>query len=282
MKQSRRFDVIPCTRIVNEWVNDGAMDKLKDKVALITGSDSGIGRAIAIAYAAEGAKVVVTYHSDVEGGERTVGDIKASGGEAICLHLDVSDEASVTDVFDDTIQQYGRIDILVNNAGINGSDVPIADMATDTFDRCMKTNLYGPFFCCREYLRNWKQRAGEGSIIFISSIHEDVNTAGNADYNASKAGIKNFSRSLALELAERNIRVNNIAPGMILTEMNQEAIADEAVRREKERHIPMKRAGTPEDVAHVAVFLASDESGYVTGTTYAVDGGLMIQLGQGA
>ncbi|MFC3200008.1 SDR family NAD(P)-dependent oxidoreductase [Parapedobacter deserti] len=258
------------------------MERLKDNVALITGSDSGIGRAIAIAYAAEGAKVVVTYRSDEEGAKQTVADIKANGGQAIYLHLDVIDEASVTHVFAEAIRQYGQIDILVNNAGVNGNDVPVAEMDTDMFDRCIKTNLYGPFFCCREYLRKRKKSSAEGNIIFISSIHEDVNTAGNADYNASKAGIKNFSRSLALELADKNIRVNNIAPGMILTEMNQEALSDGAVRKAKEQHIPMKRAGKPEDVAHVAVFLASPASGYVTGATYVVDGGLMIHLGQGA
>lgn len=258
------------------------MDRLTNKVALITGSDSGIGRAIAIAYAAEGAKVVVTYRSDEAGGKRTADDIRAAGGEAICHQLDVSDEASVANVFDEAIQRYGQVDILVNNAGVNGSDVPVRDMETDAFDRCLKTNLYGPFFCCREYLRKWNTDSGGGSIIFISSIHEEVNAAGNADYNASKGGLKNFSRSLALELAAKNVRVNNIAPGMILTGMNQEAIDDEAVRKEQERNIPMKRAGRSEEVAQVAVFLASPDSSYVTGVTYAVDGGLMILLGQGA
>src|SRR5690606_20969544 len=113
----------------------------------------------------------------------------------IFLYLDVTDEASVATVFDEIIERYGKVDILVNNAGINGSDVPVANMETDTFDLCLKTNLYGPFFCCREYLRKRGNDSGEGGIIFISSIHEDVNTAGNADYNASKAAIKNFSRS---------------------------------------------------------------------------------------
>lgn len=258
------------------------MDRLKGKVALITGSDSGIGRAIALAYGAEGAKVVVTYRSDEEGGTRTAEEIKAGGSEAMCLYLDVSDESRVAAAFDEIIHHYGQIDILVNNAGVNGSDVPVAEMNTDTFDRCLKTNLYGPFFCCREYLRRRINWDAKGIIIFISSIHEAVNTAGNADYNASKAGIKNFSRSLSLELADKNIRVNNIAPGMILTEMNQEAMENKEVRKEKEQHIPMKRAGMPEDVANVAVFLASPDSGYVTGATYTVDGGLMIQLGQGA
>lgn len=258
------------------------MGRLDNKVALITGSDSGIGRAIALAYGAEGAKVVVTYRSDESGGKRTAEDIRAAGGEAIWLYLDVTDEASVSGVFDKITKQYGGVDLLVNNAGVNGSDVPVAAMETAVFDTCLKTNLYGPFFCCREYLRKRVERPEAGCIIFISSIHEEVNTAGNADYNASKAAIKNFSRSLSLELADQNIRVNNIAPGMILTEMNQEAMENDAVRREKEQHIPMKRAGKPEDVAQVAVFLASADSSYVTGATYAVDGGLMIQLGQGA
>src|SRR5690606_9536551 len=258
------------------------MGRLDNKVALITGSDSGIGRAIALAYGAEGAKVVMTYRSDESGGKRTEEDIKAAGGEAICLYLDVIDEASVSIVFDKIVKQYGRGDVLVNNAGVNGSDVPVAAMETAVFDTCLKTNLYGPFFCCREYLRKRGERSEAGCIIFISSIHEEVNTAGNADYNASKAAIKNFSRSLSLELADQNIRVNNIAPGMILTEMNQEAVENDAIRKEKEQHIPMKRAGKPEDVAQVAVFLASADSSYVTGATYAVDGGLMIQLGQGA
>jgi Dehydrogenases with different specificities (related to short-chain alcohol dehydrogenases) len=258
------------------------MNRLKDKVALVTGSDSGIGRAIALAYGAEGAKVVVTYRSDEEGGTRTAEEIKARGSDVICLYLDVSDETVVASVFEEIIHRYGRIDILVNNAGVNGSNIRVAEMDSETFDRCLKTNLYGPFFCCREYLRRQADPNSDGNIIFISSIHEDVNTAGNADYNASKAAIKNFSRSLALELADKRIRVNNIAPGMILTEMNQEALENERVRKQKEQHIPMKRAGTPEDVANVAVFLASAESGYVTGATYVVDGGLMIQLGQGA
>lgn len=257
-------------------------ERLKDKVALITGSDSGIGRAIAIAYAAEGARVVVTYHTDEAGGKQTVERISDSGGDAICLRLDVTDEKIVAEVFDQIIETYGRLDILVNNAGTNGSGVPVAEMSTSTFDTCLKANLYGSFFCCREYLQRRRDRLTDGNIIFVSSIHEEVNTAGNADYNASKAGLKNFSRSLALELADKNIRVNNIAPGMILTEMNQEAVDDEAVRKEKVQHIPMKRAGKSEDVAHVAVFLASSDSGYVTGATYVVDGGLMINIGQGA
>lgn len=255
--------------------------KLTNKVALITGSDSGIGRAIAIAYAKEGAKVVVTYRSDEEGALKTAEAIRVLGAEVIYLRLDVSIAREIKQAFDQVFTRFGQLDILVNNAGVNGSNIPIAEMDTETFDTCLKVNLYGPFLCCREYLQRRKATEG-GCIIFISSIHEEINTIGNAEYNASKAGLRNLSRSLALEIADKGVRVNNIAPGMILTEMNQEAMENAKVRKEKEQHIPMKRAGKPEDVAGLAVFLASEDSGYVTGATYVVDGGLMINIGQGA
>lgn len=257
------------------------MDKLKDKVALITGSDSGIGRAIALAFAAEGCKVVVTYHSDEKGAKEVADIIARKNGIAIYQPLDVADETNVNDLFKTVIKHYGQIDILVNNAGVNGSNIFVETMDTKVFDRCIKTNLYGPFFCCRAYLQYRKDKS-DGKIIFISSIHEEVITAGNADYNASKGGIKNLSRSLALELAAKGIQVNNIAPGMILTPMNKEAMENEDERRKREQHIPMKRAGRPEEVASLAVFLASSDSDYVTGATFVIDGGLMINVGQGA
>jgi glucose 1-dehydrogenase len=257
------------------------MDKLKGKVALITGSDSGIGRAIALAFAAEGCKVIITYHSDEKSAKKVTDMIAQKGGSAICQQLNVTDEASVNDLFKKATEHYNQIDILVNNAGVNGNNIPVEAMDTKAFDTCIKTNLYGPFFCCREYLQYRKDKQG-GKIIFISSIHEDVVTPGNADYNASKGGVKNFSRSLALELADKGIQVNNIAPGMILTPMNKEAMENDEKRKEKEQHIPMKRAGQPEEVASLALFLASSESDYITGSTFVVDGGLMINLGQGA
>lgn len=258
------------------------MTKLKNKVALVTGSDSGIGKAIAEAYAKEGAKIVVTYHSDEDGAHEAAKGIEKEGGDVIVHKLDVSDEADVKLVFEKIKAHFGGIDILVSNAGVNGSDIPVAEMETKTFDTCIKTNLYGTFFCCREFLRLQDSNDKKGKIIIVSSIHEDVNSKGNADYNASKGGVKNFSRSLALELADKGINVNNIAPGMILTPMNQEAMDDEDVRKEAEQNIPMKRAGQPKDIAGIAVYLASEESDYVTGATFVVDGGLMINLGQGA
>jgi glucose 1-dehydrogenase len=257
------------------------MDKLKGKVALVTGSDSGIGRAIALAFAEEGCKVVITYHSDEKSAKEVTDIVTQKGGSAICRQLNVTDEANVKDLFKKATEHYSQIDILVNNAGVNGNNIPVEAMDTKAFDTCIKTNLYGPFFCSREYLQYRKGKQG-GKIIFISSIHEDVVTPGNADYNASKGGVKNFSRSLALELANRMIQVNNIAPGMILTPMNKEAVENDEERKKKEQHIPMKRAGQPEEVASLALFLASSESDYITGSTFVVDGGLMINLGQGA
>ncbi|GAA4788606.1 SDR family oxidoreductase [Olivibacter ginsenosidimutans] len=258
------------------------MDKLKNKVALITGSDSGIGKAIAEAFAAEGAHIIVTYHSDEESAKKVVAKLKSFGVKVAVYALDVGDEESVQEVFEKASKQLGKIDILVSNAGVNGSNVPVIDMDTKVFDRCLKTNLYGTFFCCREFLR---LRAGNYSgvkIIIVSSIHEEVCTAGNADYNASKGALKNFSKSLALELAPKGVCVNNIAPGMILTRMNQEAVENKEVRQEKEEHIPMKRAGKPEELGPLAVYLASSESDYVTGSTLTIDGALSINLGQGA
>ncbi len=257
------------------------MGKLTGKVALVTGSDSGIGKAIVEAYALEGASVVITYHSDLDSANEVAEKIGGSGGDTMIQKLDVSDEANVKEVFAAVKERFGHIDILVSNAGVNGSNIPVAEMDTETFDKCIKTNLYGAFYCCREYLR-LRNPQRKGKIIIVSSIHEEVNNKGNADYNASKGGVKNFSRSLALELADNGVNVNNIAPGMILTPMNQEAMDDEKVRKEAEENIPMKRAGKPEDLSGLALYLASDDSDYVTGATFVVDGGLMINLGQGA
>ncbi|MCL4641136.1 MULTISPECIES: SDR family NAD(P)-dependent oxidoreductase [Olivibacter] len=258
------------------------MSKLKDKVALITGSDSGIGRAIAEAYASEGAQVIITYHSDRESAKEAEQKIKKLKTKVSTYQLDVSDETSVQSVFGKAVKEFGQIDILVSNAGVNGSNIPVVEMDTETFDTCIKTNLYGAFYCCREFLRLRKNKLKGTKIIIVSSIHEEVCTAGNADYNASKGGVRNFSKSLALELAPKGVCVNNIAPGMILTPMNQQAMDNKKVREEKEQHIPIKRAGKPEEIGPLAVYLASSDSDYVTGTTFTIDGALSINLGQGA
>jgi glucose 1-dehydrogenase len=258
------------------------MKILEGKVALVTGSDSGIGKAIAIEFARQGAKVIVTYHSDDTGAEEVRREAAATGSEAILVKLDVSDEKSVAGAFDEIFSKFGSMDILVNNAGVNGSNIPVAEMPTEVFDKTIKTNLYGTFFCSRRFVQHLKKEKRKGKIINISSVHEEISAAGNADYNASKGGIRNFMRTLALEVAADGIQVNDIAPGMILTPMNQEALDDPKIRAEKESHIPMKRAGRPEEIAKLALFLAGPDSEYITGSTFVMDGGLMQNLGKGA
>jgi len=258
------------------------MKILEKKVALITGSDSGIGRAIAIEFAKNGADVIVSYHSDEEGGNEALERVKEYGGSPSLIQIDVSDEKDVEKKMDGLIKKYGGIDILVNNSGVNGSGIPIDEMDTKTFDRTIKTNLYGTFFCSRKFIQHRKGLKKTGKIINISSVHEEINAPGNADYNASKSGIRNLMRTVALEVAPFGINVNNIAPGMILTPMNQKAMDDDKVRKKAEKNIPMGRAGQPEEIGYLALFLASEQANYVTGSTYTMDGGLMINIGQGA
>ncbi|WP_224997914.1 SDR family NAD(P)-dependent oxidoreductase [Cesiribacter sp. SM1] len=258
------------------------MEKLKGKVALITGSDSGIGKATALEFARQGASVVVCYHSDQEGGEQTLKEVEQEGAKGMVLKVDISDEQSVEKLFDQAIEKFGTVDILVNNAALNGKGIMVADMDTEVFDKCIRTNLYGTFFCSRRFIRHRREKGGKGKIINVSSVHEEVVAAGTAEYCASKAAVRNFTRTLAMELAEEGINVNNIAPGMILTPMNQEAMDDKEARKESEENIPMKRAGKPEEIAKVALFLASSDSDYVTGSSYFMDGGLSLSLGQGA
>ncbi len=258
------------------------MGKLEGKVALITGSDSGIGAASAIAFAKEGANVVITYHTDEKGAQETLKKVEETGRKGIVLQVDISEEKEVEDMFDRALKEFGMINILMNNAAIDGQGYKVAEMPTDKWDRAIKTNLYGTFFCTRRFIQDLRKQKEKGKIINVSSVHEEIPAPGTAEYCASKGAVRNFTRVLALELAEEGINVNNIAPGMILTPMNQEAIDDEETRKEQVQHIPMKRAGRPEEIAKVAVFLASSDSDYVTGSTYVMDGGLMQNVGQGA
>ncbi|HCO68496.1 MAG TPA: short-chain dehydrogenase, partial [Dysgonomonas sp.] len=167
---------------------------------------------------------------------------------------------------------------LVNNAGINGSQTPVEDMTTEQWDKVVKVNLYGPFFCSREFLQKKKKYGTyKGSrIINVTSIHQYINVRGNANYNAAKSGMRNLAYTMALELADREMTVNNIAPGMILTPINEKVINDPEKLKRAENIIPFHRGGKPEEVANVALFLASEESSYVTGSTYTVDGALSI------
>lgn len=258
------------------------MKKLENKVALVTGSDSGIGLAIAVEFAKNGAQVIVCYHSHEDRAKEALKLVQEQQKDAQLIKLDVSDEKDVEKKMAGIIKDFGGIDILVNNSGVNGSGIPIDEMDTQTFDTTIKTNLYGTFFCSRKFIQHRKSLKKPGKIINISSVHEEINAPGNADYNASKAGLRNLMRTIALEVAPFGINVNDIAPGMILTAMNQKAMDDPKVRKKAERNIPLGRAGKPEEIAWLALFLASDEANYVTGSTYLMDGGLSINIGQGA
>jgi len=252
------------------------------KTAVVTGADSGIGRAIAIEFSARGSDVAILYHSDREGAEETLRAVTGNGCRGIIFQGDVADYQRMEEFFSEVQRALGTADILINNAGINAHGQPVADMELEIFDRTLKTNLYGPFYCSKIFVNIRKKAGGGGKIINISSIHEDVAHAGGAEYCASKGGIRNFTRCLALEVAEMKMNVNNIAPGMILTPMNQEAIDDASVRHEAESHIPLGRAGEPEEVAKLAAYLASDDADYVTGQSFFIDGGLTLNTGQGA
>lgn len=254
------------------------MDTLKGKTAIVTGSSSGIGKAIALLFAKEGARLAVTYHSGEERAKAVIAEIEKNGGTAKAYHIDVADEAQVKTLFEQVDRDFGDVDILVNNAGVNGSNTPVEDMTTEQWDSVIKIDLYGPFFCCREFLQMKKRyKTYKGSrIINMSSIHQHVNVPGNANYNAAKAGIRNLAYTMALELADRELTVNNIAPGMILTPINEKVIDDPVRLKRAESIIPFHRGGTPEEVANVALFLASSASSYVTGSTFTVDGALSI------
>jgi glucose 1-dehydrogenase len=249
--------------------------RLDGKVALITGSDSGIGRGIATLFAESGADIAVHYYSDREGAEETARQVRETGRKAIVVQADIGAEADVERIFGELDAAFGQIDIMVNNAGQGGGG-PIHKLDPAVWDRVMRTNLYGPFFCSRLAGQRMVARGQGGRILNITSVHQEAPSPGSSPYLASKGGLRNLTRTTALDLAPYGITANNIAPGMILTPMNQTAVDDADVRSAAEAQIPMLRAGTPADIAHMALFLASDAASYCTGSTFFVDGGWML------
>ena len=255
---------------------------LQGRIALVTGGESGIGAACVAALAAAGADVGVIYFKDEDAGQASAAVVTGLGRKSIAVHANVGEEKDVENAFDALEKAIGIPDILVNSAGKNMSGVKVSDMSTEQWQGLIETDLTGSFFTSRRFVRNLKGSGRPGAIINITSIHSSVMRAGGADYDAAKGGQTNLTKTLSLEVAELGITVNAIAPGMILTPMNDKALTDASYRQKLEQSIPLKRAGKPEEVAGVAVFLASPAGAYITGSTVTIDGGLSLELGQGA
>jgi len=258
---------------------------LKNQKALVTGANSGIGEACALALGAAGADVVVNYHSNPEEAERVVASIQQRGSKAIAFRADVSREDDVQRMFAEILQQFGTIDILVNNAGLQ-RDASFHEMTLEQWNTVIATNLTGQFLCAREAVREFLRRgvvpevsSAAGKIICMSSVHEVIPWGGHVNYAASKGGVMLLMKSMAQELAPKKIRINSIAPGAIKTAINRAAWETPAAEAELLKLIPEGRVGVPEDVARTAVWLASDASDYVTGTTLFVDGGMTLYPG---
>jgi glucose 1-dehydrogenase len=260
------------------------MGVLEDKTAIITGADSGIGRATAIEFAREGADVMVVFHTDADGADDTKQQVEALGRRAVVTQGDVGQEDDVERFFREAEAAFGTIDIVMNNAGVDGSGTKVAELEIDDFERSLRTNLFGPVLMCKHFVRHFAGRGqvSGGRILNVTSVHEEIPRAGTADYDCAKGALRNLTRTLALEVAEQGITVNNIAPGMVLTPFNQQAIDDPKVLEEQTKSIPMKRAADPAEIGRLAVFLASSDADYVTGSSYVMDGGLMQNQGQGA
>lgn len=256
---------------------------LQGQVALVTGSASGIGAAIAVAFARAGARVCINYASNRAGAEKTAAAIAQTEGDAVVLQADVGSETAVEAMFAAAKRAFGAPTILVNDAGIDALGKPIAEMSLAEWEAAIRTNLTGPFLCARAFVRGVAETGKSGAkIINISSVHEEIPRAGASEYCASKGGLRNLTRCLSLELAPQKVNVNAIAPGMILTPMNQADLDDPEKLKKDEETIPWRRGGQPEEVARLALYLASSDADYVTGATYVIDGGLMQNQGQGA
>ncbi|WP_297570136.1 3-oxoacyl-[acyl-carrier-protein] reductase [uncultured Anaerovibrio sp.] len=245
---------------------------LDGKTALITGASRGIGRAIAIKLASEGATVAINYAGNAKAAEEVKSIIEAAGGKAMLVQADVSSAESVDAMIKEVVEAFGGIDILVNNAGIT-RDGLLMRMKEEDWDAVINTNLKGVFYCTKAVSKlMMKKRAGR--IVNMASVVGLTGNAGQANYAAAKAGVIGFSKTMAKELASRGITVNMVAPGYIDTDMT--AVLSESVRETMVSGIPLGRAGTPEDVANAVLFLVSDDASYITGQVINVDGGMVM------
>jgi glucose 1-dehydrogenase len=262
-----------------------ALTLLKGQVALVTGANSGIGRAIAISLGRAGADVVVNYVVKPEEAEKVADEIRRGGRRATTAKADVADETQVQQMFAAAVREFGTVDILVSNAGME-RNAPFHEMTTAQWDAVMNVNLRGAFLCAREAVREFLRHGvrpdvsvAAGKIIFTSSVHEVIPWAGHVNYAASKGGLMLLMKSLAQEVAEKRIRVNSIAPGAIRTPINEAAWGTKEAYAELMKLVPYKRIGEVEEIGRAAVWLASDFTDYVVGTTLFIDGGMTLYPG---
>jgi glucose 1-dehydrogenase len=248
--------------------------KLDGKNALVTGSDQGIGQAIALRLAQEGADVVINYHSNRSGAEETRAQVEKMGRHSAAIQADVGNPESARKLVDESITALGSLEILVNNAGVE-KRAPLLEISEADFLAVIGVNLHGPFFLTQAFAARLVERKRPGKVINISSVHEELPFPNFTAYCMAKGGLKMMMRNLAVELAEFGITINNIAPGAIETPINRKLLSDPKLLENLLNNIPLHRMGKPEDVANVAAFLASDDAGYITGTTVFVDGGLL-------
>ena len=251
------------------------------RVAVVTGSSKGIGKAIALEFANAGYSVVINARNEEEL-KQAARDISKSikdAGRIVSVPGDISQESVCISLIESAVKQFGRIDVLVNNAGIGGESKKINELTEKDWDEVIDINLKGAFLCTREAVKNMTKDANNNrnySIINISSVHEQTPQPESAPYAASKGGMQMLTKTIALELAEKGIRINGIAPGAIATDMNKELLENQKEKEKKEQEIPVHRIGQPKEIAKVALFLASDDASYVAGTTIYVDGGLTL------
>lgn len=248
---------------------------LKNKTAVVTGGSKGIGTAISERFGKEGMNVVINYHSDQKGAQAAADAVEKNGGHAVIVQADISDEDGAKKLVDTAVEDFGGLDVWVNNAGME-NQVATKDMPLSDWQRVISVNLTGVFLGTQAALRYFTDHKQKGSIINMSSVHEQIPWPTFAHYAASKGGVKLFTQTVAMEYAKQNIRVNAIGPGAINTPINAKKFADPEQVATTTSMIPMGRIGDPAEVAAAAAWLASDEASYVTGITLFVDGGMTL------
>lgn len=259
--------------------------KLRGQTALVTGASSGIGKGVAIGLGHAGANVVVNYIRDQDEAEAIVADIQQCGAKAYAHRADIADESQVEEMFQRMLDQFGTVDILVNNAGLQ-QDAPLDEMTLTQWNKVISVNLTGQFLCSRAAVREFKRRGvrpevscSAGKILCVSSVHDVIPWAGHVNYAASKGGVSMMMKSIAQEVAPYRIRVNAISPGAIRTPINMQAWSTPEAYAELMKLVPYKRIGEVDDIARATVWLASDDSDYVTGATIYIDGGMTLYPG---